>query len=116
MTRALFLCSLCKRSVAPCFAAACSPKGGRGEAALTTADILDNSEAFRQPMDYFSHTTNTATLACMHGSAWSGAEDAAARPRQKARQQLIAIAGPTAVPPPVSPAAQRAAARARHRA
>lgn len=59
-------------------------QGGRGAAALTTQDILDNSEAFRQPMDYFSHTTNTtkliehlaaespATLACMHGSAWSG--------------------------------------------
>lgn len=59
-------------------------QGGRGAAALTTQDILDSSEAFRQPMDYFSHTTNTtrliehlaaespATLACMHGSAWSG--------------------------------------------
>ena len=59
-------------------------QGGTGAAALTTQDILDNSEAFRQPMDYFSHSTNTrqliehlaveapTTLACMHGSAWSG--------------------------------------------
>jgi hypothetical protein len=59
-------------------------QGGIGAAALTTDDILENSEAFRQPMDYFSHSTNTrqliehlagespGTLACMHGSAWSG--------------------------------------------
>ncbi|THC46673.1 MBL fold metallo-hydrolase [Massilia sp. Mn16-1_5] len=59
-------------------------QGGTGAAALTTQDILENSEAFRQPMDYFSHSTNTmqliehlageapTTLACMHGSAWSG--------------------------------------------
>jgi len=59
-------------------------QGGTGTLALTGADILENSEAFRQPMDYFSHSTNTGTLieklaaeapttlACMHGSAWSG--------------------------------------------
>jgi hypothetical protein len=59
-------------------------QGGTGATALTTDDILENSEAFRQPMDYFSHSTNTrqliehlacespGTLACMHGSAWSG--------------------------------------------
>ena len=59
-------------------------QGGVGAAALTREDILENSEAFRKPMDYFSHSTNTrqliehlaaespATLACMHGSAWSG--------------------------------------------
>jgi flavorubredoxin len=59
-------------------------QGGTGAAALTTDDILENSEAFRQPMDYFSHSTNTeqliehlacelpTTLACMHGSAWQG--------------------------------------------
>jgi flavorubredoxin len=52
--------------------------------ALTEADILGPSEAFRQAMDYFSHTkharvllerlagTRPATLACMHGSAWRG--------------------------------------------
>jgi flavorubredoxin len=51
---------------------------------LTGVDILDPSEAFRQQMDYFSHTTrarallerlaaaNPTTLACMHGSAWQG--------------------------------------------
>jgi flavorubredoxin len=59
-------------------------QGGLGAAALTTGDILENSEAFRQPLDYFSHSTQTmeliehlareapTTLACMHGSAWSG--------------------------------------------
>lgn len=51
---------------------------------LTESDILEPSEAFRRQMDYFSHTKNAAamidglattkptTLACMHGSAWSG--------------------------------------------
>lgn len=59
-------------------------QGGLGTTALTEADILEPSEAFRQPMDYFSHSTNTVTLieklaaeapttlACMHGSAWRG--------------------------------------------
>ena len=59
-------------------------QGGLGETALTSDDILENSEAFRKPMDYFSHSTHTTeliehlaaespgTLACMHGSAWSG--------------------------------------------
>lgn len=57
---------------------------GHGEQALTEADILGPSEAFRQPMDYFAHAPQTAatlarlaqhgprTLACMHGSAWRG--------------------------------------------
>jgi flavorubredoxin len=57
---------------------------GHGERALTEADILGPSEAFRQPMDYFAHAPQTAatlarlaqqkprTLACMHGSAWRG--------------------------------------------
>ncbi len=51
---------------------------------VTESDILGPSEAFRHEMDYFSHTkharaileklasTNPATLACMHGSAWTG--------------------------------------------
>lgn len=51
---------------------------------LTSTDILGPSEAFRQQMDYFSHTiharallerlaaANPTTLACMHGSAWQG--------------------------------------------
>ncbi len=59
-------------------------QGGTGEAALTDDDILDASEAFRKSMDYFSHSTNAktlienlarespTTLACMHGSAWTG--------------------------------------------
>lgn len=57
---------------------------GRGEAALTEADILGPSEAFRRAMDYYAHAPHTAatlhrlaglaprTLACMHGSAWRG--------------------------------------------
>ena len=59
-------------------------QGGPGDVALTESDILGPSEAFRQPMDYFSHTPQTqtileqlaklkpSTLACMHGSAWRG--------------------------------------------
>lgn len=57
---------------------------GHGEQALTGADILGPSEAFRGPMDYFAHAPQTTatlarlarreprTLACMHGSAWQG--------------------------------------------
>ena len=59
-------------------------QGGKGERALTTDDILESSEAFRQPLDYFAHAPQTVTtldrlaeqqpttLACMHGSAWQG--------------------------------------------
>lgn len=59
-------------------------QGGSGSVALTEADILGPSEAFRKPMDYFAHAPHTretlerlaqqepATLACMHGSAWRG--------------------------------------------
>lgn len=59
-------------------------QGGANHPAITESDILGPSEAFRQEMDYFSHTknaramleklasTNPATLACMHGSAWRG--------------------------------------------
>jgi len=59
-------------------------QGGSDCPALTEADILAPSEAFRHGMDYFSHTkhargmmerlaaTNPTTLACMHGSAWRG--------------------------------------------
>jgi glyoxylase-like metal-dependent hydrolase (beta-lactamase superfamily II) len=51
---------------------------------LTEADVLGPSEAFRAQMDYFSHSRRAAqcleklaakeprTLACMHGSAWTG--------------------------------------------
>jgi flavorubredoxin len=59
-------------------------QGGAGDVALTEADILGPSEAFRKPMDYFAHAPSTramldrlageapTTLACMHGSAWRG--------------------------------------------
>lgn len=59
-------------------------QGGAGQTALTETDILEPSEAFRAPMDYFAHAPNTGamlerfareqptTLACMHGSAWRG--------------------------------------------
>jgi hypothetical protein len=59
-------------------------QGGAGLPAITEADILAPSEAFRREMDYFSHTRNAramleklastkpTTLACMHGSAWRG--------------------------------------------
>ncbi|HEY5810581.1 MAG TPA: hypothetical protein VIT67_21610 [Povalibacter sp.] len=62
-------------------------QGGKGERALTRDDILEPSEAFRHPMDYFAHAPQTAailerlaeerptTLACMHGSAWQGEGD-----------------------------------------
>lgn len=51
---------------------------------LVTHDILGPSEAFRLAMDYYAHAPGTGamldrlaaasptTLACMHGSAWSG--------------------------------------------
>ena len=59
-------------------------QGGTGEIAVTESDILGPSEAFRKPMDYYSHsakagpiletlaTCEPTTLACMHGSAWKG--------------------------------------------
>lgn len=59
-------------------------QGGADRPAITESDILGPSEAFRQKMDYFSHTKNAKemierlavaeprTLACMHGSAWHG--------------------------------------------
>lgn len=59
-------------------------QGGHGLPALTEADILEPSEAFRRPLDYDSHTRDgrrhlerlaalaPATLACMHGSAGRG--------------------------------------------
>jgi flavorubredoxin len=59
-------------------------QGGADHPPLTESDILGPSEAFRKPMDYFSHTKGARamlerlaaeeprTLACMHGSAWRG--------------------------------------------
>ena len=57
---------------------------GANTPVITESDILGPSEAFRQQMDYFSHTKDATailerlaaakptTLACMHGSAWQG--------------------------------------------
>lgn len=57
---------------------------GLGERPLVEDDILAPSEAFRRPMDYYSHAPETGRvidklaglapqrLACMHGSAWRG--------------------------------------------
>jgi flavorubredoxin len=57
---------------------------GHGEAALTTEDVLEPSEALRRSLDYYAHGRDTrpllerlakeqpTTLACMHGSAWTG--------------------------------------------
>lgn len=59
-------------------------QGGVGAPAITEADILGPSEAFRGGLDYYAHASNSgalidklaaktpATLACMHGSAWRG--------------------------------------------
>ena len=59
-------------------------QGGADLPPVTESDILGPSEAFREAMDYFSHTsraralleklasTSPTTLACMHGSAWRG--------------------------------------------
>jgi len=57
---------------------------GTGETPLTSGDVLGPSEALRASLDYYAHSRNTrallermakekpTTLACMHGSAWSG--------------------------------------------
>lgn len=57
---------------------------GSDHAPLIEGDILGPSEAMRDAMDYYAHTRNTnqliaklaanepTTLACMHGSSWSG--------------------------------------------
>lgn len=59
-------------------------QGGADLPPLVSSDILAPSEAFRKPMDYFSHTKHVrpligrlaaakpGVLACMHGSAWQG--------------------------------------------
>jgi flavorubredoxin len=75
---------LMDRSTQTLFCGDLFTQGGKGETALTAQDILEPSESFRQPLDYFSHSIHTrrlmenlarespSTLACMHGSAWSG--------------------------------------------
>jgi flavorubredoxin len=59
-------------------------QGGSDTPALTEHDILEASEAMRGMFDYFAHgrdtralmekmaATEPKTLACMHGSAWTG--------------------------------------------
>lgn len=63
---------------------------------VTTADILEPSEAARRGMDYYAHApestallerlaaTAPKTLACMHGASWSG--DGAGLLRELARR------------------------------
>jgi len=75
---------------------------GTGERALVQDDIVESSEAFRQRMDYFSHSLHAPALieklarlrpellACMHGSAWSG--DGAAHLRKLGRSLAAAPA------------------------
>ena len=57
---------------------------GADPSPLVEGDILGPSEAMRDAMDYYAHTKNTGeliaklaateptTMACMHGSSWSG--------------------------------------------
>jgi flavorubredoxin len=57
---------------------------GTGETPLTGGDILGPSETLRASLDYYAHSRDTrallerlasdkpTTLACMHGSAWTG--------------------------------------------
>ena len=57
---------------------------GDGATPLTSADVLEPSEAMRKGMDYYAHAPSTRgvlerfaalapkTLACMHGSAYTG--------------------------------------------
>lgn len=59
-------------------------QGGHDVPPVVETDILGPSEAFRKPMDYYSHTRGATalmeklarceptTLACMHGSSWRG--------------------------------------------
>jgi flavorubredoxin len=70
-------------------------QGGDGSTPLTTTSILEPSEHFRKPLDYFAHAAATTpilerlaalgprTLACMHGAAYEG--DGAALLRALAR-------------------------------
>ena len=66
---------------------------GHGEQALTEADILGPSEAFRQPMDYFAHAPQTAATLGAAGAA------EAAHPRLHARQRLARRRRRAAAPP-----------------
>jgi flavorubredoxin len=71
-------------------------QGGHEHRPLTTADILEPSEAMRGALDYFSQTrrvhelaeklaaTSPRVLGCMHGAAWQG--DGAALLRELANR------------------------------
>jgi flavorubredoxin len=59
-------------------------QGGHEHVPITESDILEASESFRRPLDYFAHAPQSrpvlerlaalrpSTLACMHGSSWRG--------------------------------------------
>ena len=59
-------------------------QGGTEHPPVTSGDVLEPSEAFRHPMDYYAHARDTAavlerlaatapaTLACMHGASFAG--------------------------------------------
>lgn len=59
-------------------------QAGSGDPPLTERDVLGPSEAMRAAMDYYAHAPHTRatlerlaaleprTLACMHGSSWTG--------------------------------------------
>ena len=74
-----------RRPRARCSAATSSRRAAPGDAPVTESDILGPSEAFRQAMDYYSHSKNAGPILeaprgdradarspCMHGSAWRG--------------------------------------------
>jgi flavorubredoxin len=75
---------LFERSTSTLFCGDLFTQPGAEHAPLTEGDILGPSEAMRGAMDYYAHTKNTGdliarlaateptTLACMHGSSWSG--------------------------------------------
>lgn len=75
---------LSEASTATLFCGDLFTQPGVGAEPLTSADVLEPSENFRLALDYFAHApksgvlleklaaTAPRTLACMHGSAWSG--------------------------------------------
>jgi flavorubredoxin len=75
---------LFERSTQTLFCGDLFTQGGHDHRPLTTADILEPSEAMRARLDYFSQTrrvrelaeklaaTAPRVLACMHGAAWEG--------------------------------------------
>lgn len=83
------------RSTATLFCGDLFTQPGEGDVALTEGDILGPSEQMRRQMDYYAHGPRDAahlerlaalrprTLACMHGSAWTG--DGAALLRELGR-------------------------------